>query len=148
MSREEQILRLLRIILRSSNSVTQLLKKDMESFGLNATEFMILELLYHKGPQLAQAISRDILMASSSITYAIDNLEKKGFAKREVCSEDRRKIYNSLTESGKDLMDEIFPLHVAEIQTLFGDVSADDIDQLSKELKAIGLKAQEMNRAK
>lgn len=146
MNQEKNSLRLMRILLRSSNSVMQMLKKNMESFGLNATEFMTLELLYHKGPQLAQAISREILMASSSITYAVDCLVKKSYVQRDVCAEDRRKIYISLTENGKQLMDEIFPFHSIEICRLFEDLSADEIDELANDLKAIGLRAQEMQK--
>lgn len=145
MIQEEKALHLLRILLRSSSSVMQMLKKNMESLGLNATEFMTLELLYHKGPQLAQAISKEVLMASSSITYVVDCLVKKSYVKREICAEDRRKTYISLTDEGRQLMDDIFPKHAAEIKNLFDLLTEEDYNRLADNLKAIGLRAQQMH---
>ena len=47
---------------------------------MNPTEFAVLELLYHKGNQPLQQIGDKILLASGSITYVVDKLEKKNFS--------------------------------------------------------------------
>ena len=42
----------------------------------------MLELLFHKGDQPLQQIGGKILLASGSMTYVIDKLEKKEYIKR------------------------------------------------------------------
>lgn len=70
-------LKALTVLLRASQSVQDVVRKDMQQYGLNQTEFAVLELLYHKGEQPIQHIGKKILIASSSITYVVDKLEKK-----------------------------------------------------------------------
>lgn len=145
MSKEESALRALTILLKSSGSVTNMLKKDMRSYELNPTEFTVMEVLYSKGEQPIQIIGNKVLLASSSITYVIDQLEKKNFIERKVNESDRRVTLVSLTKEGQEKMEDIFPQHSEVIQELFKDLSEDEINVLSESLKKIGFKAQELN---
>lgn len=147
MNREEESLRALTVILRASGSITQMVKKDMDSYGVNPTEFMVLELLYSRGPQAIQVIGNKVLLASSSITYVIDQLEKKEFVKRKQNEKDRRVTLVSLTNEGEKLMDEIFPQHSSVIQKLFEDLTDQDLVRLADHLKTIGFKAVELNES-
>ena len=141
MNRDEASLRALTILLRASSSVSSMLKKDMQSYGLNPTEFTVMEVLYNKGAQPIQVIGNKVLLASSSITYVIDQLEKKKYVERKVNENDRRITLVSLTSSGQEFMEEVFPQHSEIIQELFGDLSQSDIENLSESLKEIGFKA-------
>lgn len=141
MSREEESLRVLTILLRASGSVVNMLKKDMRSYGLNPTEFTVLEVLYNLGEQPIQLIGKKVLLASSSITYVIDQLEKKELVIRAQNKKDRRVILVSLTKKGKEFMDDIFPQHSQIIQDLFTDLTTEEIIQLGDSLKTVGYKA-------
>ena len=141
MNRDEASLRALTILLRASSSVSSMLKKDMQSYGLNPTEFTVMEVLYNKGAQPIQVIGNKVLLASSSITYVIDQLEKKKYVERKVNENDRRITLVSLTPSGQEFMEEVFPQHSKIIQELFGGLSQDEIENLSESLKKIGFKA-------
>ena len=141
MSREEETLRALTILLRAHGSVSNMLKKDMQSYGLNPTEFTVMEVLYSKGAQPIQIIGNKVLLASSSITYVIDQLEKKDLVERKINENDRRVTLVSLSDEGYQLMDNIFPQHSDIIKQLFEDVSDDGLVQLSETLKTIGFKA-------
>lgn len=147
MNREEESLRALTVILRASGSITQMVKKDMDSYGVNPTEFMVLELLYNRGPQAIQVIGNKVLLASSSITYVIDQLEKKDLVKRKQNEKDRRVTLVSLTVEGQKLMDKIFPQHSSVINKLFVDLSDQDLVKLVDNLKTIGFKAVELNES-
>ena len=46
-------------------------------------------------------VKNKILIASSSTTYVIDQLVKKGYVKRELCQADKRVTYAEITEEGK-----------------------------------------------
>lgn len=141
MNREEEALRVLTIILRASGSVTNMLKKDMRSYGVNPTEFMVLEVLYSLGEQPIQVIGNKVLLASSSITYVIDQLEEKGIVERVQNKEDRRVTLVSLTEKGRQLMDDIFPQHSRVIKELFEGLTDEELLELGESLKTIGYKA-------
>lgn len=145
MTREKESLRALTVILRASASITKMVKKDMDSYGVNPTEFMVLELLYSKGPQAIQIIGNKVLLASSSITYVIDQLEKKDFVERKQNPVDRRVTLVSLTDSGEELMGEIFPQHSSVIQELFQDLTEEELGKLADDIKSIGYKATELN---
>lgn len=136
---DNKSLKLLVVMLRASQSVTDLVKKDMQQYGINPTEFAVLELLYNKGDQPIQKIGKKILLASSSITYVVDRLEEKGFAKRIDCPEDRRIKFASITDVGRDFMDEVFPKHGDRIKEIFGHMTEEEIDRAIDLLKKIGL---------
>ncbi|QRG70409.1 MarR family transcriptional regulator [Brevibacillus choshinensis] len=118
----------------------------MKRYGLNPSEFMVLELLYHKGEQPIQHIGKKILLASGSTTYVIDKLESKKLLARRQCQEDRRVVFASITAKGRELMDEIFPQHRAVIQMLFEGVSEDQKMTLIELLKETGLRAANLKK--
>lgn|SRR5690625_3321768 len=135
-------LKLFVVLSRALESVKKQVEKDIKNYGLNLTEFGVLELLYHKGEQPIQLIGKKVLLASSSITYVVDKLEGKKFLKRVACPKDRRVIYASLTEDGKKLMDQIFPKHEEAMTTIFSNLTKEEKERAIHLLKKIGLFAQ------
>ncbi|MDQ0231833.1 MarR family winged helix-turn-helix transcriptional regulator [Metabacillus malikii] len=129
------------VLLRTSQAIQEVIRKDVASYGLNPTEFSVLELLYHKGDQPTQLIGKKVLISSSSITYVVDKLEQKNYVKRKGCPKDRRVIYAVLTSKGKALMDEIFPKHENKLKEVFETINVDDLKQMSTFLKQVGYKA-------
>lgn len=111
----------------------------MQKYGVNPTEFAVLELLYSKGDQPIQKIGERVLLASSSITYVVDKLEEKSLVERIDCPEDRRIKFASITEKGKDFMDRVFPQHKASIGEMFSHLSKDEMDKAIELFKKIGL---------
>jgi MarR family transcriptional regulator, 2-MHQ and catechol-resistance regulon repressor len=108
-------LRLFRVWLKASKTIFNHAVKDVEKHGISLENFMILELLYNKGPHTVQKISEKLSIPSGSITYVVDKLEKKEFVKREPSPTDRRASNVVLTEKGQRLFKEIFPQHVEVI---------------------------------
>jgi len=137
-------LKALTILLKASSSVEKVVKKDMSSYGLNATEFTVLELLYSKGRQPIQKIGQQVLLASSSITYVVDRLEEKKFVNRVADENDRRVTFCELTNEGEKLMDEIFPKHAEKIAEIFESCSKEEVLALQATLKKIGYKAADL----
>lgn len=117
---------------------------NLLSIVINPTEFAVLELLYHKGDQPIQQIGKKVLLASSSITYVVDKLEKKKLLERKSCPKDRRVTYATITGEGKVWMSEIFPKHREGIQKIFGGLNEDEKQMLIKQLKKLGFYAQDL----
>ncbi|RTQ93459.1 MarR family winged helix-turn-helix transcriptional regulator [Lysinibacillus telephonicus] len=138
MSLENRKLKAFTVLLRSAQSVQEATKKDFANYSLNQTEFAVLDLLYHKGDQPIQVIGKKILIASSSITYVVDKLEEKGYVSRKACPTDRRITYASITELGKQLMNQIFPEHVKKIEELFEVLTDEETDNMIYLLKKVG----------
>src|SRR5690625_2591077 len=115
---EEISLKLFVVLTRAVDSIKKRAEEDIRCLGLNPTEFAVLELIYNKGDQPIQKIGEKVLIASSSITYVVDNLEKKKLLKRKPCPNDRRVTHASITTEGNDLMNEVFPKHKQAIQEI------------------------------
>ncbi len=144
MENEKDIaLKLYVVLTRALEAVNRRVKADVKNYGLNITEFGVLELLYHKGDQPIQKIGDKVLIASSSITYVIDQLEKKRFVIRRPCPNDRRITYASLTDEGHRLIETIFPKHRDAVAEIFSVLSLEEKKQLIEQLKRLGYFAQQ-----
>ena len=118
---------------RTLDTLEKIVQRDVKNYGLNITEFAVLELLYNKGPQPIQRIRDRVLIASSSISYVVSQLEEKGWLLREKDLRDKR-IYNAtLTEKGQQFMADIFPQHAFSV---LSDEELVTLQQTFKKLSA------------
>jgi len=128
---------------RASQWVNAHIDRDIKRYGLNRTEFGVLELLYHKGSQPLQQIGGKVLMSSGNITYVVDKLEQKGLVQRRACKDDRRLVYADITESGTRLIEETFPQHAEVIHQAVSGLDEDEKRAASILLKKLGKVAEE-----
>lgn len=140
----ELSLKLFVVLSRAIESIEKQVTKNIKSYGLNLTEFGVLELLFHKGQQPIQKIGQKILLASSSITYVIDKLEQKELLERKACPIDRRVTYAAITEKGNQLMEEIFPKHVKAMNQIMGGLDVETKKLLIEHLKKLGKHAEKL----
>jgi len=136
---ERQTLKAITVLLRASQSIQDVVKHEVAEYGLNPTEFSVLELLYHKGDQPIQTIGKKVLLTSGSMTYIVDRLEAKGYLIRKACPSDRRVTYAALTEEGRTLMSCIFPAHEQRMDELFDGL---DLTDTITQLKTVGKRAE------
>ncbi|MCR6104865.1 MarR family transcriptional regulator [Salipaludibacillus agaradhaerens] len=139
---ENLSLKLFIVLNRALQSVKKRVEENIKSFGLNPTEFAVLELLYSKGDQPIQKIGEKVLIASSSITYVVDKLEKKRFIDRKPCPKDRRITYAAITEAGTDVMNDIFPKHRDAIEEICSGLDEKEKVMVIEQLKKLGFHAQ------
>ncbi|WP_298830992.1 MarR family transcriptional regulator [uncultured Planococcus sp.] len=137
-------LKALTVLVRATDALHELIKTDVAQYGLNPTEFSVMELLYHRGQQPIQLIGKKVLIASSSITYVVDKLETKNYVIRKACPEDRRVTFAELTDSGQRLMDEIFPKHEQVINQAFQGMEQQEIEEMIRTVKKIGYRSQDV----
>lgn len=141
MEKPREELKAVTVIIRAAQAIHDVIRKDAAQYGLNPTEFSVMELLYHRGEQPIQIIGKKVLISSGSITYVIDKLVEKNYVRRRACPEDRRVTYGVLTNEGKELMDNIFPQHEMEMSRIFADLDAEEVNQTISLLKRIGYRA-------
>jgi MarR family transcriptional regulator, 2-MHQ and catechol-resistance regulon repressor len=135
----KQSLKLFIVLSRAYKALNEEINKNIQENGLNPTEFAVLELLYHKGDQPLQQIGGKILLASGSITYVVDKLEQKGYLKRVACPKDRRVTYAQISETGRSLIDKIFPNHEERIHELMSALSPEEKNDAIELVKKLGL---------
>jgi len=139
---EELSLKLFVVLTRTLEAIRRRVVEDIKCLGLNPTEFAVLEFIYSKGDQPIQKIGEKVLIASSSITYVVDKLEKKNLLKRKPCPNDRRITYASITTAGNDLMNEVFPKHKQAIQEICAGLDVNEKKMMIEQLKKLGYYAQ------
>jgi MarR family 2-MHQ and catechol resistance regulon transcriptional repressor len=140
---EDRSLELFTVLLRAYNWTSAHAARDIRHYGLNPTEFGVLELLYHKGPLPLQQIGEKILISSGNITYCIDKLASKQLLVRKPAPNDRRVTFAELTPQGRCLLDEIFPRHEQALRKAMDGLNAEEQAQAICLLKKLGLAAQE-----
>ena len=114
---------------------TKVLNENISKFGLNLTDFSVLDLLFQKGEQTTQKIGEKMLITSGSITYIINKLEKMELICRNKSETDKRITYIKLTKKGRETIFELLPLQIEKINEIFSDFSREDLINLNHLLK-------------
>lgn len=135
---QELSLKLYIVMHHAFNSLQDHSFRDMKTYGLNPTEFAVLELLYNKGPQQIQQIGERVLISSGSITYVVNKLIEEEYVVREQYEMDRRISYVYLEPKGKKLMDEIFPKHAEQMGQITSGLTVREKKKLIETLKKLG----------
>lgn len=144
--KQDPSLKLFVVLSKAYRAVSDQVADDIRSKGLNTTDFGVLELLYHSGDQPLRKIGDKILLASGSITYVVDKLEKKGLVKRTQSEKDRRVTYASITADGVALLNEIFPDHWKQIEHITNGLTEDEKIEAIMLLKKLGTFADQLQK--
>ena len=133
--------RLWLVIMRSHHALRLLAEQSIANAGLCLTDFAALEALLHKGPLSISEIQDKVLLASGSMTAAIDRLEKRGLVVRKSTSRDRRARIVELTDEGQQVAATFFEKHARDLEALMSVLSAKEKTQMYESLKKLGLHA-------
>ncbi len=136
---EEQALNTFIKLTRSVESLNSRIFSHGVIGDLTPTQFGVLEVLYHLGPQCQGSISIKLLKSTGNMTLVIDNLEKLGLVRRERSNEDRRMITIHLTPKGEERIAAIFPAQAAAITREMSVLTRDEQVQLADLCKKLGL---------
>ena len=133
--------RLWLILARAYGSIATYVERSFGERGLCLTDFMILEALLHKGPLTISAIGEKLLLASASMTSAIDRLEQRDLVRRTASAEDRRVRLIELTDDGRVFITRLYAHHVEDLERITGDLSPEERRVVYNALKKMGLTA-------
>jgi MarR family 2-MHQ and catechol resistance regulon transcriptional repressor len=135
--------RLWLVMARSHRVLSLLVEQSIANAGLCLTDFAALEALLHKGPLTISEIQDKVLLASGSMTAAVDRLEKLGLVVRSSSSSDRRARVVELTREGRRVAAACFEKHARDLETLLSALSNKEKEQLHSSFKKLGLLAAE-----
>lgn len=112
---------------RASHAVMKADETSIAEAGFRSrSDFAVLEVLLHKGPQPVNTIGRRVLLTSGSITTAVQRLEKQGFVRREPDPGDGRRVQVVLTAAGRCRIESAFSEHAARLERVFAPLSREE----------------------
>lgn len=106
---------------------------------LTPSQFAVLEVLYHLGSLCQGEISAKILKSSGNMTMVLDNLEKRGFVRRLRDTDDRRQVRIELTESGREKIETVLPVHIAAVVEEMSTLTPEEQELLGDLSRKLGL---------
>ena len=97
-------------------------------------------MLYHKGDLRICEIIDKVFSTSGNITVVINNLEKDQLVEKYIDPEDKRATLIRITDKGKKKIEEIFPIHLQDLEDHFSSLTTDEKKLLRVLLKKLGTK--------
>src|SRR5438477_4103497 len=99
------------VMMKAHRTLERLADHSIQSSDVCLSDFAVMEMLLHKGPQPVNEIGRRVELTSGAITTAVDRLESRGLVTREAHETDRRTRIVRLTPRGKDEAAKVFAGH-------------------------------------
>ncbi len=137
-AREKRALDTFIKLLRAGNTVSAEANRGLAEHDLTGSQFAVLEALYHLGSMCLSELSEKILRTAGNLTMVLDNLEKRGLAKRIQRSKDRRFVTAEITSKGRELLKRVFPEHAARIADLMSRLTPEEQNQLGVLCRKLG----------
>lgn len=120
MENSQKALVLLRQIIRSTDMQD---KEISRRTGLTPAQLMVMQTLREKLQLTTGELAKERALTQATVTSILDRLEKKELIARERGTDDKRKVWVSLTDDGVELMkgapttqQDIFVRHFEDIQ--------------------------------
>jgi len=132
------------ILWKAAKAVEEVDRASIAETGLQLSEFAILEVLLHKGPQPIKAIGSKVLLTSGSMTAAVDRLENRGLVKRLRAPSDGRSFHIHLTDDGQRVIAQAFERHRHNLEAITRDMDEKERVTLVRLLKKIGYRAEQI----
>jgi DNA-binding MarR family transcriptional regulator len=109
----------------------------VEEQGVTMPQALALHMLHGAGDRLtARDLGRECHMLASTITGVIDRLESAGHVRRERDQRDRRVVWISLTDAGRQLVDRL-PTFSEQMGQLLGTLPAKELEQMRESLRRV-----------
>jgi len=126
------------VLARCYRAVSALVERSIADLGLCASDFMVLEALLHKAPLTISDIQSKVLLASGSMTAAVDRLEKKSLLIRKTTPADRRARVLELTAEGRLTIERAFKEHAQDLERVMSVLNGGEKEQMYEGLKKLG----------
>ena len=131
------------VMMKAHRALERVAIRSIESRGVGISDFGVLELLLHKGPQPVNEIGRRIGLTSGAITTAVDRLEARELVAREAHPTDRRARIVRLTPEGEEQAAKLFGGHKRAMDFAASRLSDAERAHLIELLKKLGVSAED-----
>lgn len=102
----------------------------IQGFNLTMIQFQVLEVLYHRGDLNIGAITKLTISTPGNITVVVRNLKRDNLIDSIPCSKDKRASILSITQKGKDVIEQLFPNHAKNLEEYFSALTNEELETL------------------
>jgi MarR family transcriptional regulator, 2-MHQ and catechol-resistance regulon repressor len=127
------------VLWKAAHAIEQNAVRSVSALGLGLSEFAVLEVLLHKGPQPVNVIGKKVLLTSGSITAAVDRLESKKLVRRTADTGDLRARIVQLTGRGRRSIERAFQQHATDMEETMAVLRSNERTELVRLLKKVGM---------
>ena len=127
------------VMWKAAHAIEQNATRSLSALGLGRSDFAVLEVLLHKGPQPVNIIGKKVLLTSGSITAAVDRLESRKLIRRTFNPKDRRSRIVQLTKTGRHLIERAFQKHALDLEETMAVLRSGERAELVRLLKKVGM---------
>lgn len=112
----------------------------MKPYGITQTRHELLNVLYlsRAGELPMGRLGSSLFIQPTSVTSAVDGLEKMGYVERVAHPVDRRTTLARITQAGRDLVEQTAPAVIASHYGL-GALTADELGEVVRLLRKVRL---------
>jgi DNA-binding MarR family transcriptional regulator len=97
-----------REIVEFQNATDAVDEAASEILGLNRTDMRALGLLQFRGPMTAGQLAEAMSLSPGAMTTALDRLESRGFVRRRIDAEDRRRVLIEVTNEALAISNDLY----------------------------------------
>jgi MarR family 2-MHQ and catechol resistance regulon transcriptional repressor len=127
------------VLWKAAHAIERNAARSVAALGLGRSDFAVLEVLLHKGPQPVNIIGNKVLLTSGSITAAVDRLELRKLIRRTSNPTDRRSRIVQLTITGRRLIERAFQKHAIDMEGTMAVLRSQERAELVRLLKKVGM---------
>ncbi|MGZ4594674.1 MAG: MarR family winged helix-turn-helix transcriptional regulator [Actinomycetes bacterium] len=125
-------------LVRTCEASIALVNRSLRHHGLSAAGRQALAVLEGAGQPLSPTtIAERLIVTTASTTSLLDTLERRGLVTRQADPDDRRRLLVSLTDEGRQVVDEFLPEVVALQTAVMAGLSEGERQRLLRSLAAI-----------
>ncbi|UOY91216.1 MarR family transcriptional regulator [Ectobacillus sp. JY-23] len=118
-----------------SREITRLYRPYLEELGLTYPQYLVLLVLWDKGPSLVRELGDELFLDSGTLTPMLKRMETSGLVTRERSSEDERKVFITLTKKGEALKEKAYCIPETLLQQ--SGVSPADFSKLLEQSRSL-----------
>ena len=115
---------------RARASLLTSLDAELERFGLNSTQYVVLKHLGEGAAHTAADLCRLNRYDTGAMTRILDRLEEKGLVRRERGREDRRVVFLRLAPAGKALLPRLMAVGTRVVDAHLAGFGGEEIEAL------------------
>lgn len=104
-------------------------KRGETTYKITPTKYHMLKMIYKKHSCMVVDVSRELELSSGATTIILNQLEDEGLITRLRSEDDRRIVWIQLSDSGKQLIEEMIERKNQFISDLFNVLSEDEKNQ-------------------
>ena len=115
---------------KASLKITNFTVHYLSKHNLTFNQFKVLEVLYHVGDLNVGSITKLTMSTPGNITVVVKNLKRDEWITAIKDPNDSRASILSITQKGKDIIEEVFPNHAKNLTKALEVLSDDELDTL------------------